>query len=194
MSMNRRSFLKALGILAAASQVPVQLIADEIAPATPVAPVIDWTAWNTIEAGSVNGVVKVLVNSLDVTPYPDLVTKACSLFSVEEDGIRFSPAGHASMGGGFKAVIPELVPDTFRLGFRYRETPDCRTASSFYVDDLYVMDGAPRRTPLGYDKQNPTVLIPNGEDTRIDSVMPRYGSGEGYVLSCDDFDPYIPVD
>ena len=113
--MHRRTFLRALATIAAATAT-TDLSAYLPPASAAVPPTIDWTQWNKIElTGVASGHIYGLINDVDVSAFPVLMRQLCRLIRVDEE------TGTVTFGG--------LV--TYRvhsLGLKPPFTFSCRVA------------------------------------------------------------------
>ena len=127
--MNRREFLHSLAVLLAASQFPgieTPVVAQE--------PVIDWMAWNFIEAKAIDSQVTVHVNGFDITPFPRLLQDVSQILRVDVNRgcIEYGPPNHPSTS--WIKITDGEGPLFASCAVKVRHWP----SQTMDLDDLYV--------------------------------------------------------
>ena len=170
--MNRRSFLKALG--AALGAAAVVDVPSWVLPLPPP-PVIDWTAWNTVELRSGLAGVTARINGIDVTPYHELMGMVARAIRIDhQQGLVAFSAFDASLGSGFRVDVPDMEGmDDIVVGCTMKLSgPAMQT-----VTDLYVAE----KPGLTFKDVKEPCLIGG---VTIEGVVP-YSSGDEWEF----FDP-----
>ena len=166
--MNRRTFLKALATITAATAT-TDLSAFLPPPAVTAPPVVDWTTWNLVELNWFKGKIRGRLNNQDVSMFPNIMREMCQrfYFDAERGEIRLSSSGHAALSmGGFRYVVDDVdseKPFVFGCYVKFSEisTPFVATFDDVYVDfDDYAI----------FDSQ---LVLETADGARL-SPMPRY--------------------
>lgn len=107
--MERRTFLKALGLALAGTALP------DLSWAVGPEPTWVWTDWTQLRLRSGAAGVAAWISRdgepwLDVTRYPELMKKVGTFVHVEpgEGCVRFSGGAGAAQGSGMRVVVPDL--------------------------------------------------------------------------------------
>lgn len=193
--MNRRDFLKALGVTFAAAAVP-----SAVLKAVEVVPVVDWTAWNHVELKSGLAGVTAWVNGVDVTNHPSILRVINRFVHIGKDAIRFGASGFEE-GDGEPAVrrsgfmMPLDNPDSTETLF-VGCSLHLPASGKNTISDLWTADKIPLDADMDASRgKNAIILkpIPGSAGVRIEA---RYPSTESDKAIAEQWVPtkWTPVD
>jgi hypothetical protein len=133
-SLSRRAFLQILGAVAASTTLEQVAALVPPAPPLPVAPVVDWSKWQTIACGiSPAGVAEWHLNGQCVNSYPAIVQVISKI---------------VSPGGGTRAKGLVFLGDWFQVNVRFTKLPDASKRRAPIECIAYDAEGHVRYAPL----------------------------------------------